>query len=174
MALLLQDSSGNIWSTTATAGGILVTTPSSGSPVPSILFLSDTSGQVWQVNVTTGGLLQQIPGSIFDTPIYQFFDLETTPTNWALYVNTLGILQTKTGFGTGGWVQNGYGAGTDNRVVGGGGGFMAYPQPATGPRANQVPLVPENFGGFGATNEVSWNGIGNWFQITNPGRSANS
>lgn len=169
MALLLQDSSTNIWSVTSNAVGNLVTSTSSGT-APQFLFLVDSSGQVWQLSVTTGGLLQTTPGVSSDTPQYAFYDLGGSP-NYALYINVLGLLQTKTGQGTGGWVPNGYGAGADNSVVGGGGGFMAYPQPPTGPRAAFNP--PEQNLQAGVLNFTFSNGTGVWFQATNPGRSTN-
>lgn len=68
------------------------------------------------------------------------------------------------------WVPNGGGAGTDNRVVGGQGGFMAYPQPP-----NPVGVGPEANGQFEALNftydSSTATAAGNIFRIENPGRN---
>lgn len=68
------------------------------------------------------------------------------------------------------WVQNGFGAGTDNRIVGGGGGFLAYPQPP-----NPVGVGPEANGQFGPINFTYSSSatpiLGNYFTILNPGRN---
>lgn len=66
------------------------------------------------------------------------------------------------------WVQNGYGAGTDNSVVGGAGGFMAYPQP---PLPTGQYTTPETNGQFGSLNFTYDNNMGNRFVIVNPGRN---
>ena len=68
------------------------------------------------------------------------------------------------------YVPNGFGAGTDNRVDGGAGGFMAIPQPP-----NPVGVGPEANGQFGAL-EFTYDsstpaGAGNIFSISNPGRN---
>jgi hypothetical protein len=67
------------------------------------------------------------------------------------------------------WVTNGGGAGTDNRVVGGLGGFMSYPQPP-----NPAGVGPEANGQFGALNFTYSSGVtpsqGNFFILVNPGR----
>lgn len=70
------------------------------------------------------------------------------------------------------WVPNGAGAGSNNSSVGGGGGFMAYPQPPTGPEAAFQP--PEDNGQFGGITITFNNTIGTFFTIVNPGRSTNS
>lgn len=70
------------------------------------------------------------------------------------------------------WYPNGLGAGTDNDIVGGGGGFMSYPQPPTGPKAGLVPA--ENNGQFGAFNANLYNyNVCVYQVINNPGRSQN-
>lgn len=75
------------------------------------------------------------------------------------------------------WVPNGFGAGTDNAVAGGGGGFESIPQPVTGtPPFNsfapyQSPL-PEWQGQFGSESFTYIAAGGNSFRINNPGRSA--
>lgn len=172
MQLLLEDIIGNIWAVTTSGNGNLVVTLSSGSPNPSSgMFLTAPNNQVWQVLVSTSGVLSTVPGASSDMPQYGEFDLSGSP-NYALYVNTLGQLQTKTGIGTGGWIPNGGGAGEDNSVVGGGGGYMAYPQPPTGPKAAFNP--PENNVQAGPINAVFNSGTGNYFVISNPGRSSNS
>ena len=68
------------------------------------------------------------------------------------------------------WTTNGFGAGTDNSVVGGGGGFMSYPQPPTGPNAAFNP--PENDLQAGSLNFTSPATMLVHFVISNPGRSA--
>ncbi len=68
------------------------------------------------------------------------------------------------------WRPNGFGADTDNSVVGGGGGYMAYPQPPSGP--NPVLNPPENNGQFGQLSFTFNDFKGTFFQINNPGRSA--
>lgn len=70
------------------------------------------------------------------------------------------------------WKPNGLGAGADNSVAGGNGGFMAIPQPPTGIKAETVPLEPENFGQFGCLEFTSTAVMLNTFKISNPGRSA--
>ena len=77
------------------------------------------------------------------------------------------------------WVPNGLGAGVDNSVAGGGGGFMSLPQPPspggvfnpTGKGGSQDNGNSWN-GGFGPTNVRFNNTIGTDFSISNPGRSA--
>lgn len=171
MSVLLKDSLGNIWSVGATSGGNLTTTPASGSPIPPKLFLRN-SGFIYQVTIDTVGILHTTPALLTDTPQYAFIDLASSPVDWGLSVNSSGLLQTSHNGMTGAWQPNGAGAGTDNAIVGGGGGFMAYPQPPTGPRAGVVPV--ENDGQFGPIDITVWNGIGNYFVIANPGRSQNS
>jgi hypothetical protein len=68
------------------------------------------------------------------------------------------------------WVPNGYGAGADNSVVGGGGGYMAYPQPPSGENASFNP--PENNVQEAAIEFTSTAAMLVHFIISNPGRSA--
>jgi hypothetical protein len=67
------------------------------------------------------------------------------------------------------WQTNGWGAGTDNSVVGGLGGFMAYPQPP----ANGIFTTPEQNELCGpltfSYNSSTPSGQGNIFVISNPG-----
>lgn len=74
------------------------------------------------------------------------------------------------------WMPNGWGAGTDNSIVGAGGGFVAYPQPPTPggfSSAAQPPnTFPEKNGQFGPVSITVNNTIGTFFVISNPGRSA--
>lgn len=67
------------------------------------------------------------------------------------------------------WAPNGFGADVDNSAAGGSGGYMAYPQPPTGPNASFT--VPENNGQFGQLSFDFNNGT-TYFSIVNPGRSA--
>lgn len=173
MSILIQDSIGNTWSITASSIGALTSTLSNGASEPAVLFLRDTSNQVWQVGINTLGELTTTPGSPLDTPQFTTISLGSTP-NWNMFVNVFGMLQTGRGGAFGAWQSNGFGAGTDNSVAGGGGGFMAIPQPPTGPKATAVPLRPENYGQFGPTEINFNNGIGTYFTIDNPGRSVNS
>lgn len=172
MSILIQDSIGNTWSISANSLGNITTVPSSGTALP-VLFLRDTSNQVWQVGINSLGELTTTPGSPLDTPQFTTISLGSTP-NWNMFINVFGMLQTGRGGAFGAWQPNGFGAGTDNSVAGGGGGFMAIPQPPTGPKATTVPLVPENYGQFGATQIAYNNGIGTYFSVSNPGRSVNS
>jgi hypothetical protein len=169
MSIAIRDTSGNIWAITATSNGQLSTSLASGSPQPIVLFLKDQSSHIWQVGVNTLGELTTVPGVLSDTPQFTAISLGSTP-NYNLFINTLGMLQTGKGGVSGAWVPNGFGAGADNSVVGGGGGFMAYPQPPMGLNAAFNP--PENNGQFGPLSQTVWNGTGNWFQLFNPGRSA--
>ena len=68
------------------------------------------------------------------------------------------------------WVPNGFGSGEDNSVVGGGGGYMAYPQPPTGLNAAFNP--PEDNVQEGALEFTSPASMLCHFTISNPGRSA--
>lgn len=68
------------------------------------------------------------------------------------------------------WQPNGAGSGEDNSVAGGGGGFMAIPQPPTGPNAGYKPV--ENYGQFGSLI-ITVNAAGTYSVISNPGRSTN-
>lgn len=68
------------------------------------------------------------------------------------------------------WQPNGLGAGSTNADVGGGGSYMAYPQPPTGPNAAFNP--PERNGLFGGVTSSFNNGT-TYFTIVNPGRSTN-
>jgi hypothetical protein len=75
------------------------------------------------------------------------------------------------------WSQNGFGAGTDNSVAGGAGGFEAIPQPVTGtppfnPFAPYLAPIPEWQGQFGSESFTYLSEGGNFFTINNPGRSA--
>lgn len=161
MSLILQDSNLQIWDVSATTGGQTTTTPSVG--VPQVLYLVDRNNAVWLLGISTLGLLTTTVALATSHPQFTAVNLTAS---WSLQVNTQGLLQTFPA-----WVPNGGGAGTDNRVVGGGGGYMAYPQPPTGPRAALYP--PDKNGQFGPLAITVNNGTGVWFQISNPGRSTN-
>jgi hypothetical protein len=77
------------------------------------------------------------------------------------------------------WVPNGAGSGRDNSIVGGGGSFMAYPQP---PSPSGL-FNPPGKGGSqdlgnswnlqaGPVNAVISDGVNQYCVISNPGRSA--
>lgn len=69
------------------------------------------------------------------------------------------------------WQSNGFGAGTDNQIVGGGGGYMAYPQPQV-PANGVGPEADGQFGSLTFTYDSSTSaGKGNQFSIQNPGRN---
>lgn len=74
------------------------------------------------------------------------------------------------------FVPNGLGAGTDNSAVGGAGGYTAYPEPPTPggfAEASQPPITfPEKNGQFGPGSLTYLSIGGNYFVMTNPGRSA--
>lgn len=74
------------------------------------------------------------------------------------------------------WQPNGGGCGTDNSVVGGGGGYMAYPQPPApgGQFTNNAPRSGSWNGQFGPVTYTFPAGTGIYFSISNPGRSSNS
>lgn len=73
------------------------------------------------------------------------------------------------------WSQNGLGCETDNSVVGGDGGYTSYPQPPSPggfAEANQPPItLPEKTGQFGPSSLTYLSVGGNFFVMTNPGRS---
>lgn len=169
MIVRLQDSNSQIWVVGVSTSGLLTTTLSSGITQNEFLSVGNLS---FQLGVTTGGLLTttSVPFSASYPTILLFFD--TSDVSWEVSVLSSGLLQTTLGSPVFPWVQNGFGAGTDNSIVGGAGGYMAYPQPPS-----PVPsfAIPEAVGQFGSLN-FSYNsgtssGAGNVFSISNPGRN---
>ena len=171
MNVFLEDSSGVVWLLAVTTGGLLTTTATVvGAAQP--FYLSDSSGNTWLIGVTTGGLLTTTQEGPPGQPL--FVTLQTIPYQaiFNLSVLTSGLLQTVPAgpVGVAVWEPNGFAAGTDNSVVGGGGGFLAYPQPpfpvGVGPEANG------QFGPLYFTYDSSTaTAKGNMFTISNPGRN---
>lgn len=155
MAIRLEDSSTAIWLLGITTAGLLTTTVSTG--VPQTLFLNN-GGLSWQIGVNTGGLLTSTNVTSGNYPASVTLE-DISGGLWALSVTFAGLLQTGPGMALP-WVQNGFGAGTDNSIVGGGGGFLAYPQPI-------VIDGPINF----QYNSSTPQGQGNIFSVFNPGRN---
>lgn len=163
--------------------GRLTTTPYPKPPssitIP-FFILTDSSGQTWQIDVNSTGQLtttQVAYNSAAPTFLLLPIPINSGGNVAMLTVSTSGILQTQVG-GVTTWVQNGMGAGTDNSIAGGGGGFMALPQPPSPSGAFNPPNTGGSFdlgnswnGRFGSTSQTLTSG-GTWSVINNPGRSA--
>jgi hypothetical protein len=172
MSQFLQDSGGGVWLLGVTTQGNLTTTLATGFVTP--LVLNSAGGQSFQIGVTTIGLLTStaVPFSLNPKSIVL---TDSSNDTWFLSVNVIGQLQTTQ---LAAWQPNGFGADIDNSIVGGAGGYMAYPQPPQ-PDGFNPPLG----GGYDKGN--SWNGqfqavqaqvynyaVDVFFKISNPGRSA--
>jgi hypothetical protein len=167
MNIVLQDSSGQNWLVGVDSTGRATTKAvTSGAGTPVTLLLQDANSVVWQISVDTRGRLVSTATILAPSPSY--LSAEIDDSKWNLIITTGGQVQTFSPFS--GWVPNGGGAGTDNSVVGGLGGFMAYPQPP-----NPVGIGPEADGQFGALAFVydssTPQGKGNQFVLFNPGRN---
>lgn len=131
------------------------------------LFLKDANNQAYQINVTTLGTLTATQTSSSSG----IASVRIGNSNYGLAISTTGNLEVVYPFiGPSMWVPNGFGAGTDNSVVGGAGGFMAIPQPP-----NPIGVGPEANGQYEALvfnyNSGTSQGAGNVFSINNPGRN---
>lgn len=167
--MILQDSANIRWKVTATSAGLLVTTVTTQSPVETV-YLNYGTTSSWQV------LVVQNPANssewVLDTTQVTFSRTYPnllplyTPANNIFYLVVLsnGRLQT-----TPGWMPNGLGAGADNSVAGGLGGYMSLPQPPSPSGGFNVPV--EWYGQFAPVSQTYFIG-GNFYTLTNPGRSA--
>lgn len=166
MAVLLQDTSGGTWAVTANTDGTLVTTMSSG--LYSTVRLNDENGQTWRLGVTVAGLLVTTATSYFPAPRFVNI-LDSLEQIWVVSVSTDGFLQDILGLPDGvlSWIPNGFGAATDNSFVGGGGGYMAYPQPL---QSGVVSINPEQNGQCAPLN-FTFDTEDILFEIVNPGRN---
>lgn len=163
MTIFLDDGTSVTWRLGVNTGGLLTTTVSSG--VPTTLFLSNGS-QNYEVGVTpTGNITTTLVGS--SSFSNSFILIDSIGNSWALTVLAGGFLQT-TFAAEHAWVQNGFGAGTDNSVIGGLGGFMAYPQPPTPVNSFSTPEAVGQFGPLNIT--VDNTTVDVTFVIQNPGR----
>lgn len=166
MSFILEDSSTGKWLLGVNVLGQLTTTSTSG--LSTTIFLNFEGIQTWQLGVTTQGLLTTTAVPLVQAPAFIILS-DPFDNNWEVSVNSQGELQDQP-VGIIIWVPNGFGAGTDNTIVGGQGGYMAYPQPAVpgGP-------TPEDDGQFGPLefvyNSATATAAGNYFVISNPGRN---
>lgn len=181
MATILQSADGSKWLLGIDMSGRLITT-AVGSGTVTVLHLTDTSGQTWLVRVESSAPDRLTTDPISFDSVAPTFLLLPIPLGSGgnvgeVTVGTDGRLQTQIG-GVTVWVQNGLGAGTDNSVAGGGGGFMALPQPPSPSGAFNPPNTGGSFdlgnswnGRFGPASQTLTSG-GTWSVISNPGRSA--
>lgn len=185
MAIILQSANTDLWTLGLDIYGRLTTTPfPSALPAQglTILHLTDSSGQTWLVGVETSFPDRLTTNPISFDSVAPIFILLPIPFGSGgnvgmVTVRTDGRLQTQVG-GVTTWIQNGLGAGADNSIAGGGGGFMALPQPPSPSGAFNPPNTGGSFdlgnswnGRFGPASQTLTSG-GTWSVISNPGRSA--
>lgn len=161
MAILLEDSDSVTWVLGVGTDGLLTTTAAPG--IARALFIN-RGGQSWMVGVEPSGLLTTTSVTFSPYRIQFLILTDALDQNWTLSITDDGLLQTSFG-GDIFWQPNGYGAGTDNSVVGGAGGYMAYPQP---PPSGEF-TTPETDALCGPLFITFNNNQGNAFSIQNPG-----
>jgi hypothetical protein len=162
MNIVLADGTGTNWAMGVTSALKIHMEPSA-APVSNLALL-DTTGIIWQLGVTPIGRLTATPTlSPLSTPVSSAV---VGASGYTIRISTLGTFSLLPNP----WQPNGWGAGTDNSIVGGLGGFMAYPQPPF-----PVGVGPEANGQFGPLvftyNSSTPQGQGNIFSINNPGRN---
>lgn len=168
---ILQDSDGIRWAVSVTSAGLLVTTVTTQLPAQT-LYINYSTQSTWLLGITTGGLLTTTASVYVRSNPNKIFLYTPSNVVFSLVVLSNGQLQTTPGFG---WVPNGLGATTDNSVAGGAGGFMSIPQMPSPAGSITQP-------GSGYTNPewaaqlapvtFTYFVNGNYFTLTNPGRSA--
>ena len=150
--LILTDSNGVTWSVSVLDSGILQNVPISA--LGQTILLSSPNGVVWQVAISTIGIL--VLTQSFSTALATQSFVMLSPTKvWNFAALNGGILQQTLQT----W--------TPSTGLGG----PALHQPPTGPNPNLA--IPENAGLFGGL-EFTFNngGVGVYFSVFNPGRSA--